>query len=212
MNVNTGEVLGMVSLPDGEHGVPDDGADPRRNRMAQDVYELGSVFKIFAFAHGAGQSAPSSSTKRFRSAGATRSAATPSTMPRRCRPICRRAMCWANPRISAPPRSCCARAARCRGPSWTRSGCFSAVNSQLPERAAPLYPSNWGDIETATIGFGQGISVTPLVLRRAPPRKWSMAGAAIPPTFLRHPEDARGDAAHFAGDQRKDARPCCAMS
>ena len=50
MDVRTGEILAMASLPDGENGVPLDGADPRRNRMAQDVYELGSVFKIFSFA------------------------------------------------------------------------------------------------------------------------------------------------------------------
>ena len=50
MNVDTGEVLAMASLPDGENGVTDPDVDPRRNRMAQDVYELGSVFKILSFA------------------------------------------------------------------------------------------------------------------------------------------------------------------
>ena len=50
MDVKTGEVLGMVSAPDfdpnGRHMM--DG-DSSRNVMAQDVYELGSVFKIFTF-------------------------------------------------------------------------------------------------------------------------------------------------------------------
>ena len=51
LNVNTGEILAMASLPD----APGEQAgtlnvDPRRNRMAQDVYELGSVFKMFTFA------------------------------------------------------------------------------------------------------------------------------------------------------------------
>ncbi len=52
MNVNTGEILAMVSLPDapGEPGANATHVDPHRNRMAQDVYELGSVFKIFTFA------------------------------------------------------------------------------------------------------------------------------------------------------------------
>ncbi len=70
-------------------------------------------------------------------------------------------------------------------------GLLQAVNSQLPERAAPLYPSNWGDIETATIGFGQGISVTPLAFAHAAAEMVN-GGRRIPLTFLRHPEDARG--------------------
>ncbi len=51
MNVRTGEILAMASLPEATvAGEPlPNGVDPRRNRMAQDVYELGSVFKIFSF-------------------------------------------------------------------------------------------------------------------------------------------------------------------
>src|ERR1700678_515053 len=51
LNVNTGEILAMASLPDSESDPSVlQGVDPRRNRMAADDYELGSVFKIFAFA------------------------------------------------------------------------------------------------------------------------------------------------------------------
>ena len=74
----------------------------------------------------------------------------------------------------------------------TKMGLMSAVQSQLPERAAPLIPRNWGDIETATIGFGQGISVTPLSFVRAAAEVVN-GGRRIEPTFLRHPQDARGE-------------------
>ena len=51
MDVRTGEVLAMVSLPDFDPNGRDlRGNDSTRNIMAQDVYELGSVFKIFTFA------------------------------------------------------------------------------------------------------------------------------------------------------------------
>ena len=53
MDVRTGEVLGLVSLPDfdpNQRHLSD--GDSSRNIMAQDVYELGSVFKIFSFALG----------------------------------------------------------------------------------------------------------------------------------------------------------------
>src|SRR4051794_9859510 len=50
MNVNTGEVLGMMSSRDpAAPPDPQDRGNPNRNRMLRDVYELGSVFKIFAF-------------------------------------------------------------------------------------------------------------------------------------------------------------------
>ena len=51
MDVKTGEILAMISVPDfdpNERKLAD--GDSTRNVMAQDVYELGSVFKIFSFA------------------------------------------------------------------------------------------------------------------------------------------------------------------
>ena len=45
-------------------------------------------------------------------------------------------------------------------------GLLKPVKTELPETARPLYPAaNWGQIETATIGFGQGISVSAAQLR-----------------------------------------------
>src|SRR5258707_2461361 len=50
MDVKTGEVLGMVSLPNFDPNQrPLSGGDSTRNVMAQDLYELGSVFKILSF-------------------------------------------------------------------------------------------------------------------------------------------------------------------
>ncbi|MDP6342972.1 MAG: penicillin-binding transpeptidase domain-containing protein, partial [Alphaproteobacteria bacterium] len=51
MNANTGEVLGLASLPDFDPNHP--GASPvtsRFNRTSLGVYELGSVFKVFTLA------------------------------------------------------------------------------------------------------------------------------------------------------------------
>src|SRR5258705_8528879 len=50
LNVRTGEVLAPASMPDYEPNTRKLAAgDSIRNRMTQDVYELGSIFKIFAF-------------------------------------------------------------------------------------------------------------------------------------------------------------------
>ncbi|OYX04312.1 MAG: penicillin-binding protein [Caulobacter vibrioides] len=52
-DVHTGEILGMVSLPDFDPNRPGE-ADPNTlvNRAAASVYEMGSTFKIFTFAMG----------------------------------------------------------------------------------------------------------------------------------------------------------------
>src|SRR5262249_32364586 len=51
MDVNSGEVLGLGSLPDFDPNARKlEKGDSGTNMMAQDVYELGSVFKIFSFA------------------------------------------------------------------------------------------------------------------------------------------------------------------
>jgi cell division protein FtsI (penicillin-binding protein 3) len=50
LDVHSGEVLALASLPDYEPNQRNhDKGDSTRNRMTQDVYELGSIFKIFAF-------------------------------------------------------------------------------------------------------------------------------------------------------------------
>jgi len=54
-----------------------------------------------------------------------------------------------------------------------------------------MYPANWGTIETATIAFGQGISVSPLRFL-ASAAAIVNGGREIVPTFLKTDADRRG--------------------
>ena len=47
---------------------------------------------------------------------------------------------------------------------FDKIGFLKPLTTQLPELAAPLWPRNWMKINTMTIAFGHGISVTPLHL------------------------------------------------
>jgi len=163
MNVNTGEIIAMASLPDSESDPSAlQGVDPRRNRMAADDYELGSVFKIFSFAL-----AMEDHTTRldevfpvgsgFKIGRYTIHDAEHMPPALAARDILA---------LSSNPGT--AQIALRSGPQRQREflarlGLLSAVHSELPERQSPIYPrNNWGEVETATIGFGHGISVTPL--------------------------------------------------
>jgi cell division protein FtsI (penicillin-binding protein 3) len=193
MNVNTGEILGMVSLPDapGEpmaNGTP---VDPRRNRMAQDVYELGSVFKIFTFAM-----AMEDHTTRLDEVFPIGSGFRVGRyvihdaehMP---------AVLTARDVLAQSSNAGTAQIALRSGPArqrqfLSRLGLLGRVHTELPEVAAPLVPRNWGQVETATIGFGHGISVSPLSFVTAAAEIVN-GGRRIQPTFLRHDGDARGE-------------------
>ncbi len=47
---------------------------------------------------------------------------------------------------------------------FDKIGFLKPVSTQLPEVAGPLWPRHWMKINTMTIAFGHGISVTPLHL------------------------------------------------
>jgi cell division protein FtsI (penicillin-binding protein 3) len=55
-----------------------------------------------------------------------------------------------------------------------------------------MVPTNWGEVETATIGFGHGISVTPLSFVAAAASVVN-GGRRVAPTFLKRAGDARGE-------------------
>ena len=190
LNVRTGEVLAMVSLPDGENGERTDGADPRRNRMAQDVYELGSVFKIFSFAmaledHTVRLDEQLPIGKGYKIGRYTIHDAEKMPAELSVRDILAVSSNIGTAQIVL-------RSGHERQRAFlAKMGLLSPVRSELPETASPLYPRRWGDIETATVGFGQGISVTPLAFARAAAEVIN-GGRAITPTFLRRTQDSRG--------------------
>jgi cell division protein FtsI (penicillin-binding protein 3) len=190
MNVNTGEVLALASLPNGAPGVPDYGANPMRNRMAGSDYELGSVFKIFAFAmaldnHTLKLDEMIPIGKGYRIGRHTIHDAEKMPPYLSARDVLGESSNIGTAQIVLRSGGAEQKA------FLQRIGLLQPVVTQLPQRTPPIYPRNWGDIETATIGFGQGISVTPIAYARAAAEMVN-GGRAITPTFLYHPQDGRG--------------------
>ncbi|HEY5347898.1 MAG TPA: penicillin-binding protein 2, partial [Rhizomicrobium sp.] len=192
MNVNTGEVLAMTSLPDFDPNQRNFApGDSPRNIMAQDVYELGSVFKIMAFAlaledHTVTPDEVFPIGQGYKIGRYTIHEA--EHMP---------ATLAARDILALSSNIGTAQIALRSGPTRQRAflahmGLLEPMHSQLPEHSYPIYPKNWGTIETATIGFGHGISVSPLSFVAAAASVVN-GGRRITPTFLRQTQDRRGE-------------------
>ncbi|HEX4634699.1 MAG TPA: penicillin-binding protein 2 [Rhizomicrobium sp.] len=195
MNVNTGEVLGLVSVPNfdpNERRLSE--GDSGKNIMAQDVYELGSVFKIFSFALALEDHTLRSLDEVF-NIGQVYKIGKHSIHEAEHMP----ATLAARDILAQSSNIGTLQIALRSGPVRQREfldhmGLLKPIKTELPETARPLYPfSDWGQIQTATIGFGQGISVAPLSFVAAAASVVN-GGRRITPTFLKQTAtDLRGE-------------------
>ena len=80
LNVHTGEVVAMASLPDYDPNDPVDALKPDRlNRISAGMYEVGSIFKSFTFAMAFDSGAVTMNDQHRRDGARSGSAASPST-------------------------------------------------------------------------------------------------------------------------------------
>jgi cell division protein FtsI (penicillin-binding protein 3) len=180
LDVHTGEVLAMTSLPDFNPNAPglradgsrysretDDGS--RFNKVTFGGYELGSTFKALTIA-----SAINAGT--IKSMGQKYDATHPIYLGGfRIRDDHAKNRWLTVPEIFIHSSNIgTARIAMEAGRERQRAmleqlGFFKPIGVELPERARPQYPalSNWGDLATMTIAYGHGITVSPLHLANA---------------------------------------------
>ena len=194
LDVDTGEVLAMVSLPDFDPNYRHfTGDDSDHNIMAADRYELGSVFKVLSFAlamedHTTTPDEVFAIGNGYRIGKYTIHEAEHMPATYTAREILAHSSNIGTAQIAL-------RSGGVRQRQFLDSlGLLHVLHTELPDFARPLFPApaNWGTIETATIGFGHGISVAPLSYIAAAAMVVN-GGRRIVPTFLRHPADARGE-------------------
>jgi cell division protein FtsI (penicillin-binding protein 3) len=164
MDVHSGEVLALTSLPDfSPYEVNASSANQRFNRATLGVYELGSTFKAFttamALEYGVVDLADRyDATKPLKVARFTIRDDHPQNR-------------WLDvPEIFIHSSNIgAAQMARDVGAErqkefLDRLGMLSPLPLELAENGRPLSPRHWREINTMTIGFGHGIAVTPLHL------------------------------------------------
>lgn len=191
MNVHTGEVVGLGSLPDFDPNHREQALDKDRiNRVGFGVYELGSVFKVFTVAgvldHG------------LANLNTTYDASSPIRYGRfsigdfhgKGRPLSVTEAFIYSSNIAMAKMALHMGVNRHRA-FLKKLGFLDAVTTELGPSAAPIVPKHWKKLNTMTIAFGHGLSVTPLQLATAT-LPLVNGGLAVQPTFLpRSREEAR---------------------
>lgn len=206
MDVNTGEVIALVSLPDFDPNNPVDAlTDDRINRMNVGVYEMGSTFKAMTLAM-----ALDSGKYNVNSTFDTRGG-----VLRYGKSVIHEYH-GTNRTITMPEvfthssNIGSAKMALGVGVPGHRAflkkmGLLDRLRTELPESAAPIVPPRWTEINTITIAFGHGLAVAPLQAAAAV-AAITNGGDLITPTFLKTDEPtARAKATRVLSPQTSEA-------
>jgi cell division protein FtsI (penicillin-binding protein 3) len=185
MDVHTGEILAMTSLPAMNPNAPGKVTpDQMFNRATLGVYELGSTFKPFTLAMAMDSGVVEGPGQMYNC---------PDGLPayghiiHDTHPFGR--MCSVAEIMMESSNIGMAQIAQQVGTArqkafLKRMGFLDRVEVELPERGRTLTPSTWGPLETMTVGFGQGIAVAPLQLAMGYATLFD-GGIYHPPTILK---------------------------
>lgn len=186
MDVRTGEIIAMTSLPDFDPNRPGDApAEARFNRVSLGVYEMGSVFKIFtnAMALEGGIVTLDDGydvSKPIRMAGFTISDFKAKKGRLSIPEIFMYSSNIGTAQIAMDVGT------EAQREFLARLGFMKPSAIELSEVGKPMWPTPWREINTLTISYGHGIAVTPVQLVSAVAAIVN-GGILRPATLLRQP-------------------------
>lgn len=195
MDVRNGEILAMVSLPDYDpKAMGTASKDERFNRATLGLYEMGSTFKLFTAAMSL-ENGSAQLNSRY-------DASTPIKIGR----FTISDYHGLNRMVSVPEvliHSSNIGAAKMALEAGTdvqktflrKLGLLSPLRLELPEVGTPQYPSTWRDINTITIAYGHGISVTPVHVAAAVSALIN-GGVLYPPTIIHRAPGEKPEGVH----------------
>ncbi len=195
MDVQTGEIISVVSLPDFDPNnrprpltTGDAGDSPLFNRSVQGVYELGSTFKIFTAAQAidlglVNANTPIDTRPPFKISGHTIGEFNNKNY----------GTLTVDEIIVKSSNRGTGRLALMIGSERQRRfmeelGMLEATPFEIVEAATgdPLYPQRWTDLSAVTVSYGHGISTSPMHLAAAYATV-ANGGRYVPPTVLKQP-------------------------
>lgn len=185
MDVRTGEVVAMVSLPDFDANKPGEATNEQRfNRAVTGMYEPGSTFKLQT----AGMALDSGAAQLWSTFDASRDIKigrfTIKDFQGKHRVLELPEVIAYSSNLGAAHMAQLVGSERQR--AWLQAmGMFTRVGVELPEQGQPIVQpaANWKEIATMTVGFGHGIAVSPLHVVRGT-AALANGGMVLHPTIL----------------------------
>lgn len=165
MNVKTGEIVALVSLPDFDpnHAGKAASEEAMFNKITLGAYEMGSSYKVFTTALYL-ENGVSGITKRFDVSEPIRMGRFKITdYHRHPEPLTVAEIFMESSNIGA------AKMAMQMGPAvqkafYEKLGFLKSPTLEVPEVGAPLYPKNWSEATMISASYGYGVSISPLQL------------------------------------------------
>ena len=196
IDVNTGEIVALESLPDFDPNEPSDARDPEKiNRVNVGVYEMGSTFKALSIAMALDAGKVNLNSRVDARDSLRYGHFTIHDFHATHRVLTVPEVFTHSSNIGT------ARMALMVGVDGHQAflrkmGQLDRLRTELPESAEPLVPKHWSELNTMTIAFGQGLNVAPIQALMAVAALVN-GGELITPTFL-----PRSEAEAAAGGHR----------
>jgi len=188
MNINTGEVLSLVSLPDfNPNQEKKNFSKDQQNRMTSGVYELGSVVKAVTFAMALDYGTATLESRYDARFPLVIGSARINDFHAQRRVLTLPEVFTNSSNIGTAKMALEVGTER-HQEFLRRVGLFQKLQTELPEAAKPLLPRRWSKLATATAAFGHGFAVQPLQ-GAAVVAGLLNGGHLITPTFLRRNEE-----------------------
>jgi cell division protein FtsI (penicillin-binding protein 3) len=183
IDVKSGEVMALVSLPDYDPNYREQALyKDRLNRMTSGVYEMGSVFKTLTVASALDAGSSSLRSSYDASAPIHVGKFTIEDFHGKKRRLTVPEIFIYSSNIGAAKMALDLGIERHRA-FLEKLGLLSRFSTEIGRNAAPIVPSPWGRLNTITIAYGHGLSVSPLQLAAAT-LPLVNGGFAVTPTFL----------------------------
>ncbi|MGO4571163.1 peptidoglycan D,D-transpeptidase FtsI family protein [Microvirga sp. 2TAF3] len=189
MDVSTGEIVALVSLPDFDPNNPVDALESDRiNRINVGVFEMGSTFKALTTAMALDSGKFNINSTLDARSGLRYGKFTIGDYHATHRVLTVPEVFIHSSNIGT------ARMALGIGVEGHKAflrkmGQLTRLKTELPENAEPIVPPRWGELNTMTIAFGHGLAVAPLQALMAVGALVN-GGTLITPTFLKRDEAA----------------------